>query len=1186
MNHTSKLNRAASLFIMLVLLTISWLPFAQPVEAQSSSPIRYLAGFQTYTLPANDDSSTGAVPIGFTVDFFGRQHDSLYVNNNGNITFDATQSTYTPYDLTSTTREIIAAFFGDVDTRGSGSSPVTYGNDTVNGRMAFGVNYIDVGYYQYGIDKLNSFQLILIDRSDTGFGNFDIEFNFEKVQWETGNASGGSGGLGGYSARVGFSNGTGAAGTFFELPGSAVNGAFLDTNPDSGLIYNSFSSTETGRYVFEGRNGEINLSHNPLIFVPGVGGSKLINNSGEVWTNVPWLLTNIWDAELSVLRLNDQGTGPLYPSDPTYSSVEVGDIVRTEIIKDVYTSTVNYFTQTLNYEEGVDFFVCPYDWRKHIPDIAAGGLNKTLDKCIDYALALNPEETKVDILAHSMGGLISRYYVSDPNRAEKVDHLVTIGTPYLGAPKIALAVLDKMCFIDFILGTCFVNQTMLHEIIQNFPSGYEIAPSRSYFDVYPGYIYRDWDANGNGIVDGWLNYSETSTLLNSHNSWLTAQARDFSDLYMAGWALGGTNNVKVLVMVGSGIPTPSLIREKLEPDGWFSPNNHITYSIQDIVGGDGTVPLNSANMRNLPGGVDLSGNVSTVYFYNRYDHGELAKRSEVLRVADTFFQDRPEFINSLKDHATNKQDTLCTIDKETGDTTCNSKSADIQRVGYSLDPILLTGHYLSFNINAIVDIIDQFGNRIGMIDEGGTYEVNIPGAGYYPLDQHISVFLPNDRTYQIFIDGQAVTNGLVRIQEYLNDNLVQTTVYESILMGENSTAIMDFDPNGVDGNILVDQDGDGNMDAQVGVGAILDNLQSADTISPQTTISVDGVLTDGWYVGYITVTITAEDNPGGVGVDRIEYSFDNGQTIQEYTGPFIIDANIYRLVTARSIDFAGNSSWDSISACYLLNPTHAGSGIDPQLEPANSTGCEAGRYHEGETITLTGAPDNGWVIGHWVGTDNDNNTAATNILTMPASNHTVSVSYSKIIQRKLLSLSSQDGWVLESGEKTLKGGSMDPISVNLRLGDDEGRKQFRSILSFSSGASLPDNAVITKVTLKVKKQGVAGGSNPVNIFQGFMVDIRRGIFGTSALQLTDWQARAGKTLGPLMPLPVNNWYAFDLTSISSYINKLGSGGGLTQIRLRFKVDDNNNGIANYLSLFSGNAGTYDRPQLIIKYYVP
>ena len=215
-------------------------------------------GFDGNTLAANDDGFTAAVAVGFDLDFFGVTTNQVFVNNNGNITLDSGLSTFTPFDLTSTGRQIIAPFFADVDTRGAGSAQVTYGAGMVDGRNAFGVNWVGVGYYNSATDLLNSFQLVLIDRSDTGAGNFDIEFNYDQIQWETGSASGGVGGLGGNSARVGFSNGTGAAGTFFELAGSAVNGAFLDTGPlATALILNMLNSDVAGRYVFQARNGEI-----------------------------------------------------------------------------------------------------------------------------------------------------------------------------------------------------------------------------------------------------------------------------------------------------------------------------------------------------------------------------------------------------------------------------------------------------------------------------------------------------------------------------------------------------------------------------------------------------------------------------------------------------------------------------------------------------------------------------------------------------------------------------------------------------------------------------------------------------------------------------------------------------------------------------------------------------------------
>ena len=181
--------------------------------------------------------------------------------------------------------------------------------------------------------------------------------------------------------------------------------------------------------------------------------------------------------------------------------------------------------------------------------------------------------------------------------------------------------------------------------------------------------------------------------------------------------------------------------------------------------------------------------------------------------------------------------------------------------------------------------------------------------------------------------------------------------------------------------------------------------------------------------------------------------------------------------------------------------------------------------------------------------------------------------------------SGKDGWVLESSETSGQGGTLNSTATTFRLGDDAANKQYRGILSFNT-SSIPDTAVITAVTLKVKKQGVTGGGNPVTTFNGFMVDIKKGFFGTTALQIGDFQAAASKTLGPFTPSLVSGLYSINLTSGKASINKLSTNSGLTQIRLRFKLDDNNNAVANYLSLYTGETGAASRPQLVIKYYVP
>lgn len=217
----------------------------------------------------SDDTSTPKLDLGFTINFFGLSRDTVYVNNNGNLTFNGPYSAYSPIaPLSDPDRgPIIAPFFGDVDTtvhtapdpgfpddRSKDtvfpSNDLKYGWGTFAGHNAFGATWDGVGYWGATDGKLNSFQVLLVDRSDVLAGDFDIYFNYDSIQWEAGGASLGENGLGGYSARVGYSNGT--TEHTLELAGSGVNGALLDTNV-SGLIYGSNVGV-AGRYLFEVRN--------------------------------------------------------------------------------------------------------------------------------------------------------------------------------------------------------------------------------------------------------------------------------------------------------------------------------------------------------------------------------------------------------------------------------------------------------------------------------------------------------------------------------------------------------------------------------------------------------------------------------------------------------------------------------------------------------------------------------------------------------------------------------------------------------------------------------------------------------------------------------------------------------------------------------------------------------------------
>jgi len=208
--------------------------------------VQDLAGCTTSQLGPNDDGSTVAVPLPFTLDFYDSDYTEAYVNNNGNVTFTDALSDYTPYDFTITGDVILAPFFADVDTTGAGSGLVNYGPVTYNGAPAWCVIWDNVGYYNSRVDKLNRFQLIIADQAD----GFDLIFNYDTIQWETGEADGGVDGLGGIPAAAGWSSGDGDPAHSAMLPGSLAAGGLLDSNVATGLAHASNVGVP-GRFIWQ-----------------------------------------------------------------------------------------------------------------------------------------------------------------------------------------------------------------------------------------------------------------------------------------------------------------------------------------------------------------------------------------------------------------------------------------------------------------------------------------------------------------------------------------------------------------------------------------------------------------------------------------------------------------------------------------------------------------------------------------------------------------------------------------------------------------------------------------------------------------------------------------------------------------------------------------------------------------------
>lgn len=82
------------------------------------------------------------------------------------------------------------------------------------------------------------------------------------------------------------------------------------------------------------------------------------------------------------------------------------------------------------YKKGEDFFIFNYDWTKPVDQIAAD-LKTYIEETINP-----PPEGKIDLLGHSLGGLVARAYVQRNPDTNKVDRLITLGSPHKGVPQV------------------------------------------------------------------------------------------------------------------------------------------------------------------------------------------------------------------------------------------------------------------------------------------------------------------------------------------------------------------------------------------------------------------------------------------------------------------------------------------------------------------------------------------------------------------------------------------------------------------------------------------------------------------------------------------------------------------------------------------------------------------------------
>jgi pimeloyl-ACP methyl ester carboxylesterase len=311
----------------------------------------------------------------------------------------------------------------------------------------------------------------------------------------------------------------------------------------------------------------------PIIFIPGILGSRISCIKGEVYFALPRVAFN-------EIHLNDDGdTNPGAPGScnaTAHTPPGEEGLLTSVATEDVYGSIFKYLTGIGT--NGV--YAYPYDWRRSVP-AAATGLSTLVDEVLKKSGAKH-----VVLVAHSMGGLVTQEYINTGSNADKVSRAVTIGTPYWGAPKSMISLLNGRSneFATEKLDLMF-GETALQDAVRNY---------LGLFWLYPSGAYGPWlQVTGEKFTGATLGGAGITSWVESlgGNPLLLASAE-------SGHATLDTfkpKGVDYQIIVGTGLATITGMKiavNEVEPEQLVS----VTYG-----SGDGTVPAVSQTQGAFPG---------------------------------------------------------------------------------------------------------------------------------------------------------------------------------------------------------------------------------------------------------------------------------------------------------------------------------------------------------------------------------------------------------------------------------------------------------------------------------------------------------------------------------------------------------------------------------------------------------
>lgn len=167
----------------------------------------------------------------------------------------------------------------------------------------------------------------------------------------------------------------------------------------------------------------------PVIFVPGITGTYL-RDEYQLPPDRVWGVTQ-----------HDYARVALHPDDPRFEALEPARVSADSIFEVAYKEIIQELRYNLcpSEDQPVPVFPFAYDWRLPL-EIIEKQFAEFVEEVIDrtklirhYVEAGYGEQPRVNLIGHSMGGLIITGYLDRKGTSARVSKVVTLATPYKGS---------------------------------------------------------------------------------------------------------------------------------------------------------------------------------------------------------------------------------------------------------------------------------------------------------------------------------------------------------------------------------------------------------------------------------------------------------------------------------------------------------------------------------------------------------------------------------------------------------------------------------------------------------------------------------------------------------------------------------------------------------------------------------